>query len=117
MSIVVLQSVIVKSILLTGFLFDGDGPNGGVFGPVMDVITRISRDLWGVVIGLIIIAATLGMIVSVLRGAGGMLIGGSKETTVALIGIVGIVLMVVIAFVAIPQLAELIKSLAPEAPF
>lgn len=118
MSIVVLQSVIIKSFLLTGFLWDGEGPgDSGIFGPIMEVITRVARDLWGVVIGLIIIAATLGMIISVLRGAGGMLIGGSKETTIALISIVGIVLLVVIAFVAIPQLAELMKGLAPKAPF
>ena len=114
----VLQSVMIKSIAFTSLLYDGTGPgDGGIFGPIMDVITKIAHDLWGVVVGLIIIAATLGMIISVLRGSGGMLIGGSKETTVALIGIVGIVLLVVVAFVAIPQLAGLMKSLTPEAPF
>jgi|GEM_PF-1724203 len=114
----VLWSATVKSIALTSFLFDGDDPGGsGIFGPIMEKITELARDLWGVLVGLIIIAATLAMIISVLRGAGGMLIGGSKETTVAVIGIVGVVLLVVIAFVAIPQLAGLLTSLKPEAPF
>ncbi len=97
-------------------LFDG-GSGTGIFGPIMDQITNLARDLWGVLVGLIIIAATIGMIVAVLRGAGGMMIGGSKETTVAIVSVVGIVLLVVIAFVAIPQLAKLITTMAPPPPF
>jgi hypothetical protein len=46
-----------------------------------------------------------------------MLVGGSKETTVALISVVGIVLLVVVAFVAIPQLSKMITDLKPAAPF
>lgn len=122
MSIVLLsnafQSVMVKSIAQTSILYDGTGPgDGGIFEPIMVVITKIAHDLWGVIIGLIIIAAALGMILSVLRGTGGMLIGGSKETTVAVISIVGLVLLVVVAFVAIPQLAGLMQSLTPAPPF
>ena len=111
----VLRSVMEKTVAV-GFLQSGGG-GGGIFGPILDQITGYARDLWGVFVGLIIIAATLGMIVAVLRGAGGMLIGGSKETTVALISIVGIVLLVVVAFVAIPQLAQMITGLKPAAPF
>jgi len=99
---------------LAGRFKDG-GP--GVFAPVLDQLTGLARDLWGVLIGLIIITATLGMIVAVLRGAGGMMLGGSRETTAAVIGVVGVVLLVVVAFVAIPQLAEMMKSLRPEPPF
>ena len=109
----VLQSVMDKAIAAGLFLFDG----GGIFGAILDQITGYARDLWGVFVGLIIIAATLGMIVAVLRGTGGMLIGGSKETTVALISVVGIVLLVVVAFVAIPQLSKMITDLKPAAPF
>jgi len=99
-------------------LFQDGGPgDGGVFAPILDMITGIGRDLWGVLIGIIIIAATLGMIIAVLRGAGGMMIGGSKETTAAIVAVVGIVLLVLISFVAIPQLAEMMKSLRPKPPF
>ena len=115
MHIVVLDFITRKAILAVG-LFDG-GSSGGIFGPIMDQITALARDLWGVLVGLIIIAATIGMIVAVLRGTGGMMMGGSKETTVAIISVVGIVLLVVIAFVAIPQLAKLITSMAPAPPF
>lgn len=111
----VFQSVINKTIAAGLLLSDGGG--GGIFGPILDQITGYARDLWGVFVGLIIISATLGMIVAVLRGAGGMLIGGSKETTVALISVVGIVLLVVVAFVAIPQLSKMITDLKPAAPF
>ena len=102
--------------LAAGLLLAGGG-RGGLFGPILNQITGYARDLWGVFVGLIVIAATLGMIVAVLRGAGGMLIGGNKETTVAIISIVGIVLLVVVAFVAIPQLAKMITALKPAAPF
>ena len=110
----VLSSVMDKAVMAGLLLSDG---GGGIFGPILDQITGYARDLWGVFVGLIIIAATLGMIVAVLRGAGGMLIGGSKETTVALISVVGIVLLVVVAFVAIPQLSKMITDLQPAAPF
>jgi phage-related minor tail protein len=113
----IFQSITVKAIVATSILFDGNGPSAGIFGPIMDKIASLARDLWGVLVGLIVIAATLAMIISVLRGTGGMLIGGSKETTVAVVGIVGVVLLVVVAFVAIPQLANLLKSLTPAAPF
>ena len=111
----VLQSFMERAVSAV-FLQSGGG-GGGIFGPILDQITGYARDLWGVFVGLIIIAATLGMIVAVLRGAGGMLIGGSKETTVALISVVGIVLLVVVAFVAIPQLSKMITNLQPAAPF
>jgi hypothetical protein len=110
----VFYSVMGKNVSASLLLAAGDG---GIFGPILDQITGYARDLWGVFVGLIIIAATLGMIVAVLRGAGGMLIGGSKETTVAIISVVGIVLLVVVAFVAIPQLAKMITDLKPAAPF
>jgi hypothetical protein len=109
------QQVLVRAGSMNSLLYDGTGP--GIFGPIMDRITLLARDLWGVLVGLIIIAATLAMIISVLRGTGGMLVGGSKETTVAVVSIVGVVLLVVVAFVAIPQLANLLKSLQPAAPF
>jgi hypothetical protein len=112
------QLVMAKTTVLTSLLFDGTGPgNGGIFAPIMAQITTLAKDLWGVIIGLIVIGAALAMILSVLRGTGGMLIGGSKETTVAVISIVGVVLLVVVAFVAIPQLASLMKSLTPAPPF
>ena len=110
----VLLLVMDRTVAAGFFLSDG---GGGIFGPILDQITGYARDLWGVFVGLIIIAATLGMIVAVLRGTGGMLVGGSKETTVALISVVGIVLLVVVAFVAIPQLAKMITDLKPAAPF
>ena len=106
--------VIGKNAAASLLLATGDG---GIFGPILDQITGYARDLWGVFVGLIIVAATLGMIVAILRGTGGMLIGGSKETTVAIISVVGIVLLVVVAFVAIPQLAKMITDLKPAAPF
>jgi hypothetical protein len=112
---IVFRSVIDKTVAFV-FLQDGGG-GGGIFGAILDQITGYARDLWGVFVGLIIIAATLGMIVAILRGTGGMLIGGSKETTVALISVVGIVLLVVVAFVAIPQLSIMITDLKPAAPF
>ena len=112
-----LQGTIFESAT-NSLLYDGGGPGGtGIFEPIMTTISSIARDFWGVIIGLIIIAATLGMIFAVLRGAGGMLIGGSKETTVAVVGIVGIVLLVVVGFVAVPQLAGLMKGLTPAPPF
>lgn len=115
MHILALDFITRRAVLAVG-LFDG-GSGTGIFGPIMDQITNLARDLWGVLVGLIIIAATIGMIVAVLRGAGGMMIGGSKETTVAIVSVVGIVLLVVIAFVAIPQLAKLITTMAPPPPF
>ncbi len=88
----VFQSIMVRTVVATAVLFDGTGPSGGIFAPILDQIQSLCRDLWGVLVGLVIIVATLAMIISVLRGAGGMLIGGSKETTVAVIGVVGVVL-------------------------
>jgi hypothetical protein len=113
----VFQSIMVRTVVATAVLFDSTGPSGGIFAPILDQILSLCRDLWGVLVGLVIVVATLAMIISVLRGAGGMMIGGSKETTVAVVGVVGVVLLVVIAFVAIPQLANLMKSLTPAAPF
>jgi hypothetical protein len=113
----VFQSNMVRTVVATAVWFDSTGPSGGIFAPILDQILSLCRDLWGVLVGLVIVVATLAMIISVLRGAGGMMIGGSKETTVAVVGVVGVVLLVVIAFVAIPQLANLMKSLTPAAPF
>jgi hypothetical protein len=93
------------------------GPGSGIFSGLLETIKSIARDFWGVLVGLIIVGATIAMIVSVLKGTGGMLIGGTKETTVAIIGVVGVVLLVVISFVAIPELSKLITNLAPAAPF
>jgi hypothetical protein len=98
---------LLPSLLLEGGIFDG----------LMTTIRKLASDFWGVAVGLIIIGASLAMIINVLRGTGGMLVGGSKETTVAIIGIVGVVLLVVIGFVAIPELAKLIQSMAPAPPF
>lgn len=111
----VLASITYRAVAAAGILLDE--PDPGIFKPILDNITSLARDLWGVAVGLIIIAATLAMIISVLRGTGGMMIGGSKETTVAVISIVGVVLLVVIAFVAIPQLTALMQGLQTTAPF
>jgi hypothetical protein len=113
-----MKTMYLSIVLPLTVLFQGEGPgDGGVFSPILDMVTGLGRDLWGVLIGLIIIAATLGMIIAVLRGAGGMMIGGSKETTAAIVAVVGIVLLVLVSFVAIPQLAEMMKDLRPEPPF
>ena len=111
------QTIMVKAFGFALRFFEEAGPGTGIFSGLMETIKSIARDFWGVLVGLIIIGATIAMIVSVLKGTGGMLIGGSRETTVAIIGVVGIVLLVVIAFVAIPELSRLITNLAPAAPF
>ena len=71
----VLYTLTIKAIALASFFYDD--PDPGTFAPIMDKISALARDLWGVAVGLIIIAATLAMILSVLKGTGGMLIGGS----------------------------------------
>lgn len=111
------QAVMIKAIMLSSKLYGPEGPGSGIFSGLLETIKSIARDFWGVLVGLIIVGATIAMIVSVLKGTAGMLIGGSKETTVAIIGVVGVVLLVVISFVAIPELSKLITNLAPEAPF
>jgi hypothetical protein len=111
------RAVMVRAILFSSRIYDPVGPGSGIFSGLLETIKSIARDFWGVLVGLIIVGATIAMIVSVLKGTGGMLIGGTKETTVAIIGVVGVVLLVVISFVAIPELSKLITNLAPAAPF
>jgi hypothetical protein len=111
------ETLMNGAILFSLKLFGSTGPGSGIFSGLLETIKSIARDFWGVLVGLILVGATIAMIVSVLKGTAGMLIGGSKETTVAIIGVVGVVLLVVISFVAIPELSKLITNLAPEAPF
>jgi hypothetical protein len=111
------ETLMNGAILFSLKLIGTAGPGSGIFSGLLETIKSIARDFWGVLVGLIIVGATIAMIVSVLKGTAGMLIGGSKETTVAIIGVVGVVLLVVISFVAIPELSKLITNLAPEAPF
>jgi len=99
---------------MAGLLLSDGG--GGIFGPILDQITGYARDLWGVFVGLIIIAATLGMIVPYYGGrwdADRRQQGDNRRSNQRC----GYCALVVVAFVAIPQLAKMITDLKPAAPF
>ena len=46
-----------------------------------------------------------------------MAFGGSRMTSMAIIGVVGLIIIVLFAFLFLPQLGEMLKSFQPQPPF
>jgi hypothetical protein len=88
-----------------------------MFGPIMDQILAISRDAWGFLAGLLVVVALLGGLYFVLQGTAGAAFGGSRMSSIAILGAVGLVVLVLFAFLVIPQLGTLLHSLEPVPPF
>lgn len=88
-----------------------------MFDPIMDKLTEIAADAWLFLAGLLVMVALLGGLFFTLQGAAGAAFGGSRSTSIAILGAVGIVLLVLFAFLVIPQLGELLRSLQPAPPF
>jgi hypothetical protein len=53
----------------------------------------------------------------ILQGTAGMAFGGSRMTSMAIIGVVGLIIIVLFAFLFLPQLGEMLKSFQPKPPF
>jgi hypothetical protein len=88
-----------------------------MFDPILEQFTTIAQDFWLFLVGLIVIAALLGGLWYVLQGTTGAVFGGSKTTSIAIVGVVGIVLMVLFAFLILPELGDLLNGFKPEPPF
>ena len=88
-----------------------------MFGPIMDQILTIARDAWGFLAGLLVVVALLGGLYFVLQGTAGAAFGGSRMSSIAILGAVGLVVLVLFAFLVIPQLGTLLQSLEPVPPF
>ena len=59
----------------------------------------------------------LGGLYFILQGTAGMAFGGSRMTSMAIIGVVGLVIIVLFAFLFLPQLGEMLKNFQPQPPF
>ncbi len=88
-----------------------------MFGPILEQILAIARDAWAFMAGLLIVVAVLGGMYYVLQGTAGMAFGGSRMTSMAIIGVVGLVIIVLFAFLFLPRIGEMLKSFQPQAPF
>jgi len=88
-----------------------------MFEPVMQQILAIARDAWAFMAGLLVVVALLGGLYFVLQGTAGMAFGGSRMTSMAIIGVVGLVIIVLFAFLFLPQIGQMLKSFQPAAPF
>ena len=88
-----------------------------MFEPIMQQILAIARDAWAFMSGLLIVVAVLGGLYFVLQGTAGMAFGGSRMTSMAIIGVVGLVIIVLFAFLFLPQIGQMLKSFQPAAPF
>ncbi len=88
-----------------------------MFDPIMEQILSIARDAWAFMAGLLIVVALLGGLYYILQGTAGMAFGGSRMTSMAIIGVVGLVIIVLFAFLFLPQLGEMLKSFQPKPPF
>ena len=88
-----------------------------MFEPIMQQILAIARDAWAFMAGLLVVVALLGGLYFVLQGTAGMAFGGSRMTSMAIIGVVGLVIIVLFAFLFLPQIGQMLKSFQPVAPF
>ncbi|MBK7319949.1 hypothetical protein [Candidatus Villigracilis affinis] len=88
-----------------------------MFEPILEQILAIARDAWAFMAGLLIVVALLGGLYFVLQGTAGVAFGGSRMTSMAIIGVVGLVIIVLFAFLFLPQIGEMLKSFEPQAPF
>jgi len=88
-----------------------------MFDPIMEQILSIARDAWAFMAGLLIVVALLGGLYYILQGTAGMVFGGSRMTSMAIIGVVGLIVIVLFAFLFLPQLGEMLKSFQPKPPF
>jgi hypothetical protein len=67
--------------------------------------------------GLLIIVALLGGMYYILQGTAGAAFGGSRMTSMAIVGVVGLVIVVLFAFLFLPQIGEMLKNFQPQPPF
>ena len=88
-----------------------------MFDPILQQILAIARDAWAFMAGLLIVVALLGGLYYVLQGTAGAAFGGSRMTSMALIGVVGLVILVLFAFLFLPQVGQMLKNFQPAAPF
>ena len=88
-----------------------------MFQPIMDQILALSRDAWAFMAGLLIIVALLGGMYYILQGSAGAAFGGSRMTSMAIVGVVGLVIVVLFAFLFLPQIGEMLKNFQPQPPF
>jgi len=88
-----------------------------MFQPIMEQILAIARDAWAFLAGLLIVVALLGGLYYVLQGTAGAAFGGSRMTSMAIIGAVGLVILVLFAFLFLPQVGEMLKNFQPKPPF
>jgi len=88
-----------------------------MFDVVMEQILLIARDAWAFLAGLLVVVALLGGLYYVLQGTAGAAFGGSRMTSMAIIGVIGLVVIVLFAFLVLPQVGEMLKSFQPAPPF
>ena len=82
-----------------------------MFDPIMEQILAIARDAWAFMAGLLIVVALLGGLYFILQGTAGMAFGGSRMTSMAIIGVVGLVIIVLFAFLFLPQIGRDVEKL------
>lgn len=88
-----------------------------MFQPIMDQILSLARDAWAFMAGLLIVVALLGGMYYILQGTAGAAFGGSRMTSMAIIGAVGLVILVLFAFLFLPQIGGMLENFQPKPPF
>ena len=97
--------------------YDGGDGGMGVFQPVYDALAPLARNLWAFLVAIIIILASLGGLYFAMQGTGGVILGGTKPTASAIMGLIGLVVVVLIVFLLLPNLGTMLKSFQPKPPF
>ena len=88
-----------------------------MFDPIMEQLLLIARDAWAFLAGLLVVVALLGGLYYVLQGTASAAFGGSRMTSMAIIGVIGLVVIVLFAFLVLPQVGEMLKNFQPAPPF
>ncbi|SRR5258706_3832294 len=93
------------------------GGSMGIFQGVYDALAPLARNLWAFLVAIIVVLATLGGLFFALQGTGGVVMGGTKPTASAIMGLVGLVVVVLIVFLLLPNLGSMLCSFQPKPPF
>ncbi len=88
-----------------------------MFDPILQQILAIAREAWAFLAGLLVVVALLGGLYYVLQGTAGAAFGGSRMTSMAIIGVVGLAILVLFAFLFLPQVGAMLKNFQPKPPF
>lgn len=88
-----------------------------MFGGLLDQLREISAQAWAFGVGLILILASLAMLYRAIQATAAMSFGSGPMVAAGVMGIVGVLILVMAAFNLIPAFVDMLKGVAPAAPF